>query len=329
MSTTKLIVLITCSVLLVCLICVGIIIGVNYGKNGGFGFFGIANGDSFNVDESAELDLSGIESINVECVSGKINIVAGEPGAMLKGNIITTNPKDQYLVVTKSDNVLTVKFDSKMTFPATISTDITLDVRLPKDVLTNLSVSGASADTDIIGLELMDIRISSASGAARITDCTGGNAQIDVASGRIEVRDSDIKSADLDCISGDITVENITGSVSAGNTSGTVNVTNAKGAVSVSNTSGGVFVTQTHDDISPIHVSVVSGGVKVNLPPKAAFDISAVSTSGGFHTDFDVTVSGSMSKKIVGADISGSVNGGGALVELSTVSGGISVQKTE
>lgn len=345
MSTTKKIVLIVSCVLLVCIICAGIIMATSFGS-GGFGMlFGSIKGKSLNVDENADLDLSGIDSINVQCVSGKIIIGEGKPHASLTGSILSSQPKDNYLVVEKNGSTLTVRFDSDMIFPQTISTNVTLDVSLPKDVLANLNVSGASADTEIRELMLKDMRVDTASGITTISDCTGNALHIGAASGKIDLSDTQFDRIDAgstsgtvnvtnvtgdvsaNCTSGTVNIENITGSVTAGSTSGTVRVTNVTGDVSINNTSGGAYVSQEQKDIGAIRVSLISGTVEVKLNPETAFDIDAETTSGGFSTDFDVTVSGSMSKKVVGEDLSGKVNGGGPQVSLSTVSGSIRVNK--
>lgn len=327
MSATKKIVLIASCVLLVCIICAGIIMATSFGS-GGFGMlFGSIKSKSIHVDENADLDLSGIDSINVQCVSGKIIIGEGKPHASLTGSILSGQPKDNYLVVEKNGSTLTVRFDSDMIFPQTISTNVTLDVSLPKDVLANLNVSGASADTEIRELMLKDMRVDTASGITTISDCTGGTLHIGAASGKIDLSDAQFDRIDTSCTSGTVNIENITGSVTAGSTSGVVRVTNVTGDVSINNTSGGAYVSQEQKDIGAIHVALISGTVEVKLNPETAFDIDAETTSGGFSTDFDVTVSGSMSKKVVGEDLSGKVNGGGPQVSLSTVSGSIRVNK--
>lgn len=329
MSTTKKVILIVGSVLLVCLICAGIIIGANAGNMNGQGLFGIFNSASFSIDESSDLDLSGVDTINVECVSGDINITSGEPNATLTGSIITANPKENYLSVSKEGSSLTVKVNTNGIFPQTISTNVDLNISLPEDVLTNLNVSGASADTEINGLALKDVHIESASGDIHTTNCTGELLSIGVASGSIQVTDSGFNDVNADCISGDIDVQNATGTVSVGSTSGTVRVTNAEGDVSVGSTSGNVYVTQEQEMISAIHVNVISGDVQVKLNPHAAFDINSESTSGDFSTNFDVTVSGNVSDRVIGEDFSGKVNGGGALIDISTVSGDIRVGKID
>jgi len=345
MSTTKKIVLIVSSVLLVCLVSAGIIIGTSYGS-GGFGMlFGTIKGESMNVDESADLDLTGIDSINVQCVAGKIIVAEGDPHASLTGSVLSSTPKDNYLAVEKNGSTLTVKFDSNVVFPQTISSNVTLSVSLPKSVLANLNVSGASADAEIAGLDLKDMRVDTASGVTTVSNCTGGNLHIYATSGKIALSDSQFERVDAgstsgvvniqdvigdvsaNCTSGDTTVEDITGSVTAGSTSGVIRISDVTGDISITNTSGGASVSQKHKEIGNIHVALISGTIDVKLNPEAAFDLEIDSTSGGFSTDYDVTVSGNMSKKVVGEDLSGKVNGGGSQVSLSTVSGGIRLNK--
>ncbi len=327
MSTTKKVLIIVGSVMLVCIIAAGIVIGTNFSRIGSKGWFGIFSSQSNNIEESADLDLSGIETVNVECVSGKIIVAPGEPGAELTGNILTSNPKEKYLSVKKEGDTLTVKFDADVVFPQTINADVTLSVALPADIMANLNIAGASANTNLSGMTLKDVRIDSASGATRLSNCQGGSMRINVASGSINVNGADFGSVDASCISGSVEVEDVSGAVTVSSTSGTVRVTDALGEVSVNSISGSVFVTQSQQNLKAIHVGVTSGGIDVRLNPDAAFDLAVNSTSGGFGTDYDVTVSGSISKNIIGENISGKVNGGGALVDLSTVSGGIRASK--
>lgn len=329
MSTTQKIIVIAASVLLVCLIAAGIIIGANAGRYGS-GPFGIFTAQAVQVDESAALDLSGVDTVNVECVSGRINITGGEPGAQLTGSVYTGAPKDHYLSVTRNGGTLTVKFDSDVIFPQTITANVVLSVALPDDAAVNLNVAGASADANISGLRtgsLKNMRVHSASGMAEITDCAGDSLNIDVTSGRINIGDLNFDSVGIGCVSGTISVQNVSGSATVTSTSGTVNVAGVLGEVSVTSTSGSVSITQPQQALHAVYANVTSGSVDVKLHESAAFDLNARSTSGGFSTDFDVTVSGSSGKSIVGSHVSGKVNGGGAAVSLNTISGGIRVSK--
>ncbi len=61
----------------------------------------------------------------------------------------------------------------------------------------------------------------------------------------------------------------------------------------------------------------------MTLPADSAFELEAKTFSGNIESDFEITVSGQISKR----KISGVVNEGGAVVKLSTFSGDISLRK--
>lgn len=328
MSTTKKVLIIVGSVMLVCLIAAGIIIGTSYNRIGSNGWLGIFSSQSSSIEESAALDLSGVKTVNVDCVSGKIVISPGEPGAALSGSILTSNPKDNYLSVKKDGDTLTVKFDADMIFPQTINADVTLSVALPADAAVSLNISGASANTDLNGFTgLKDVRIDSASGAAYVKECAGDKLLINLTSGLIDVSSADFASVDSGCVSGNVNLSGISGSANVTSTSGTVRVSNVLGEVSINSTSGSVFLTQEQKSLKAIRIDVTSGGIDVKLNPDAAYNLNADSTSGGISTDFDVTVSGSAPDSFIGDSMAGKVNGGGELVDLNTTSGGIRISK--
>ncbi|MGA8142256.1 MAG: DUF4097 family beta strand repeat-containing protein, partial [Candidatus Acidiferrales bacterium] len=64
-----------------------------------------------------------------------------------------------------------------------------------------------------------------------------------------------------------------------------------------------------------------SGGVTVEFPAEAAFDLYAQSSSGNIETKHEIAVLGSMSPR----ELHGKVRGGGVRVELSTSSGTIHI----
>jgi len=327
MSTKKIIVIVASSVLLVCVIALCIIVGVNSGNMGLGGIFGLFSNKSVNIDETAKLDLSGVDTVNVDCVSGNINISVGEGSASLKGTVLTASPKDSYLKVTRDGGTLTVKFDADTFLRDFITCDVTLDVSLPNADFS-LNVSGASADSRMEGFtHLQNARIDSASGEAHVTGCTGDRLDINLTSGLLDVSGSGFAAVNAGCISGDTIINGITGNVSVTSTSGTVQIANVTGEISVNSTSGDVSVAQEQPALKDIRIGVTSGSVTVTLAPDAAFRLRANSTSGSFNTDFGVTMSGNLSDDPVGANVSGDVNGGGALLDLSTVSGDIRVLK--
>ncbi len=66
-----------------------------------------------------------------------------------------------------------------------------------------------------------------------------------------------------------------------------------------------------------------TGRIEMTLPADSSFDLEANTFSGKIQSDFEIKVSGRISKK----RISGVVNKGGPLVKLSTFSGDIYLKK--
>jgi lia operon protein LiaG len=329
MSNTTKVVLIVTAVLVVCVIGAAITIGIISAKGESFSLRGFLGTNTIDLDESAELNLDGVRQLNIENVSGRIIVKPGEPRATLTGRIMTNTDQKSFLSVTDEGGTLTVRSDIDTIYPSFINGDMVLTVYVPEDLIADTSVSGASASTEIGGIQFGRLTVNSASGAVNITECTGSMLKIGVISGGVKAANLAFDSVEINCTSGGVSVDNVTGSVSVGSTSGAVRVSGVSGSVEINNTSGSATVTQPHADLQPIRIHNISGGIKVNLNPDAEFDLDANTTSGGFSSDFDITISGNLSKKVVGEDIAGKVNGGGASVELSTVSGGITVKKGE
>jgi len=324
MSNTKLVVLIVTAVLVVCLLGVGVILLIGFdGSIQGR----LSGGVGVSIDEAQDLDMTGVETVNVNCVLGQIIVAPGEARAELVGNVMTSAAKDHYLVVEQSGSTLNVRFDANTQFPAFINGDVTLRVWLPENLTVNLDVSGASAGIDASGMRFHNAKLHSVSGAVSLQGCAGGALDVGTVSGSVKIDDADFAHVDIKSVSGGMAVSGITGNVQIGNTSGAVRVEQVAGSVKVDNTSGSVSVVQPHQQLEAVSISTISGGVDLKLHPDAAFALAVKSTSGRATTDFDVTVSGSLKNSVVGSNLQGSVNGGGVGVSITTVSGGIRVNK--
>lgn len=329
MSNTTKVVLIVVSVLVVCIIGAAVTLGLVYSGTGHFSLGGLFKSSTIDVDESADFNLDGVTRLNIQNVSGRIFVKPGEPGVTLTGRVMTNSEQEQFLSVKTEGDTLTIKSDIDTFYPNFINGDLVLTVYVPEDMGIDTAVSSTSASTEISGISFGSLSVQSTSGTISVADCAGSTMKIGVTSGGVKVGQLDFSDVDVNCTSGSVSVEDVTGSVKAGSTSGAVRVVNAAGTVEISNTSGSATLMQAHQDIQPVRINTVSGSIKVTLNPGSAFDIDVETTSGGFSTDYEVTVSGKLSSKVVGEDISGKVNGGGSMVQMSTVSGGISLNKAE
>src|SRR5882724_12602674 len=95
--------------------------------------------------------------------------------------------------------------------------------------------------------------------------------------------------------------------VKAATTNGNVEVSTSEWA-SATTTNGGVRVTMGSAKWDgELRLTSTNGSVNVTLPASAEFNVNAATTNGGIHTDFPITVQGTLTSK----DLSGKVGAGG------------------
>ena len=107
--------------------------------------------------------------------------------------------------------------------------------------------------------------------------------------------------------------------------SGDIEMTGVSGAkfIKAKILSGSIVYQGSIDPASKYTMKSHSGDIEMYMPGSSAFDIEAETFSGDIETDFEISVSGKFSKR----KITGTVNGGGAVVTLSTFSGDILLEK--
>jgi DUF4097 and DUF4098 domain-containing protein YvlB len=132
-------------------------------------------------------------------------------------------------------------------------------------------------------------------------------------------------NADLNCVSGNVVAENVMGDVEAETVSGSVKMLGISRAdiIKGKTMSGSVIYEGDISSSGRYSLDAHSGKVEMTIPSGSAFDLTASVFSGSIDTEFEVLVSGKVNKK----QISGSVNGGGADVNLKVFSGNIYLKK--
>ncbi len=166
----------------------------------------------------------------------------------------------------------------------------------------------------------------------------GGMAKVKVTSGRVELKNAS-QGVDLDVVSGGIDVQNVTGNAYLHTVSGNITAVRIKGSIKATVVSGEIDLRDVSEaetvDAKMTSGSISyegkirsggrytltnhSGNVEMIIPAGSGFEFEAKVFSGRISTDFEVKVSGEISKR----RLSGVVNEGGAIVELTTFSGNI------
>jgi DUF4097 and DUF4098 domain-containing protein YvlB len=174
-------------------------------------------------------------------------------------------------------------------------------------------------------------------------EAIGGAVALKAVSGDIHLTKA-AGGADCNTVSGDVTVAEVTGSAFLKSVSGDVKAGGVKGSVEAESVSGDIGLTEV-SEASTVRVKALSGEVlyrggiskqgnyslkshsgtvTLYIPSDSAFDLEAETFSGEIESDFEIKVMGKVSPK----ELSGSVNGGGAVLKVSSFSGDIKLKKS-
>jgi len=121
---------------------------------------------------------------------------------------------------------------------------------------------------------------------------------------------------------GRVNVTDIAGEAILKTTNGGIEAEEMKGSVDANTTNGSisVYIIQFSDN-DRIDLNTTNGSIKLTLPSDVKADVEASTVNGSIRTDFPMTVQG----KILRKRLDGEINGGGGIIELSTVNGSISI----
>jgi DUF4097 and DUF4098 domain-containing protein YvlB len=132
----------------------------------------------------------------------------------------------------------------------------------------------------------------------------------------------------ISSVSGDVEVSNVTGKLHASSVSGAVRVKDVTGTVSANSVSGNVEVDIDRlEGTESMKFTSVSGNVNVTLPSSLDADIQMHSLSGSLKTDFPIEVK--ERRYGPGRSAQGKVGNGSRTLNVSTVSGSVSLRHSE
>lgn len=209
---------------------------------------------------------------------------------------------------------------------------------VPSKADANMTSVSGDVSMEMIG---GTTKATSVSGEVQLNGMTGPVKGKSV-SGDVHVADAK-SGVDCESVSGDVYVKNVVGGAEVKSVSGGITVKNCKGDIDAEVVSGDVELMDVADAVE-VNAKSVSGGVKyvgdlakdgnysmhslsgnivMKIPAASAFDLSAKTFSGGIESDFEIKMSGKIGKK----ELKGTVNGGGAEIEVKTFSGDIHLKK--
>jgi len=129
----------------------------------------------------------------------------------------------------------------------------------------------------------------------------------------------------ISAVNGGIQIENVIGDVEANSVNGPVTATGLAGKVELSSVNGPVKGSFAEVK-KAISLKSVNGSVTVTVPPEANADVSAKTLNGGVSSDFPL-----QTKKHfpIGRNLDGKLGEGGPVIKMSSVNGGIRVDRAK
>jgi DUF4097 and DUF4098 domain-containing protein YvlB len=222
--------------------------------------------------------------------------------------------------VDKSDNTVRIKVRYPEGKHKNLNVSVDFDLMIPNKASLDANTVSGDVEVEKIGGGL---KAGTVSGDVTVMGAADG-ADAKTVSGDVTVTDV-VGDAYLKTVSGDVTAKMIKGSVNAETISGEVGLNGISGARNITGKSLSGDVTFEGKLEKDGHYSFKShsGDLHITIPADSAFDLSASTFSGDISTDFKVTVMGKISKK----ELNGTVNGGGADLNLSAFSGDVNLKK--
>lgn len=298
-----------------------------------------------NVEKTASL--SNIDKIIVNTASDNINFIpsdASEIKAHFYGYYKSSNKEYKpELTIASSGGELAIKIAYKPHIAVfRFTSNLKLDVYLPRSYMKNLEANTASADVKIDEMNVESLICKTASG-----DLTAGNVKAKTAefgtfSGNIRLSTA---SDDLwlHSTSGDITADRIsTQNCRVNTTSGnitadgisvkTCQVDTTSGSITLKGISGNMDATSTSGEISlqyaefanNINVQTASGSTEIKLPQSAEFHLKYSTASGSGKCDFPITMSGTEGRN---GSLDGTVVSDRNSITVNSSSGSLNIYK--
>ena len=250
----------------------------------------------------------------------EVQIVADKTSRAATRNKAKENADLVNITVTQENSTVRIETEYPKGEHKNLSVSVNYKLMVPSSASINVeTVSGSVTCEDIGG----NLRATTTSGSVFVSGARAGAACSSM-SGNVEAVDV-TGDVDLHTVSGTVKADSVKGSVEADTVSGSVLLTNITSAVRVegSTTSGRVVYEGDITSSGYYFLTSHSGRVEFTVPAGAAFDVVAKTFSGSINSEFEISVQGKIDKK----SLSGSINGGGAEVELKAFSGNIYLKK--
>lgn len=282
--------------------------------------------EKFNRTEALPVD----GKVSISDISGDINVKTWDKAEVQINAVKSSrsssvdkakeNAAKVTIEVTRSDKAVQIKVKYPEGHNRGLNVSVDFDLMIPSKASLESSTVSGDVTVEKIGGAL---NAGSVSGNVIVLGA-GKGVDAHTVSGDVKVQDVN-GDAYVKTVSGNVEAQRVAGSVNGETVSGdvTMNGITAAKSVTAKALSGDVTYTGAIGKEGHYNFKSHSGEVTVTIPADAGFEFTAKTFSGDISSDFKVEVQGRISRK----ELHGTVNGGGAILDLEAFSGNIVLKK--
>lgn len=283
---------------------------------------------SQTYDETQTFEGANVKRVSIDARSVDVHLTKSADD-QVSVHFYGKGREDFYELVAEQNGDLmnvAIEHPDGVTFGWFGTTSLDLDIALPEKVYEELVFNGSSGDVEFGSLKADKMVVDLSSGDLSFDGWQGKMLKIDSSSGGMKI--NDLQASDrieVQASSGDIRVDGVKANrFQAGANSGRLELSGVESDEVVAETSSGDITIRTGDKMPKrVQAEASSGRVELYLPQTAAFDFDVNVSSGSVDIDFSDVKYEQDEEKYK----KGSVNGGGAQVELDTSSGDVRLMR--
>ena len=290
------------------------------------------------------LQVAGEVDLEVRSGAGRITVRAGDDGTVQVDARIRARESSRYSSAELEARIRAIEANPPITQQgnaiqvgdldedARRGLRISYEITVPSAIrLRSWSGSGSQTVDDLAGpvevsagsgsltIGRIDGRVVARAGSGSIR-VDGARGELDASTGSGSIRASDVEG-DIEASSGSVDLEQVgPGDARIQTGSGSVRIRGIDGGLQIRTGSGSISADGTMQ--SDWRLASSSGGITVELPPNAGFELDVKTRSGRIESRYPVTIVGSLS----GRELHGQVGEGGPRLELRTTSGRIRIE---
>jgi lia operon protein LiaG len=270
-------------------------------------------GSGVVIDDQKSFALSGIGELDVRTSSTDLYITASRGDTVeirLHGTVYAAHPDSIPTLAAEQSGaaleITTVRRDGKRWALGFFSSDLILEIRVPKQYRSALIVNTSSGDVEITDQNLSELAVATSSGTIQLHSVQAATVVMDSSSGDQTAENLQAEYSELTSSSGEIRVRDLQGGVKAESSSGDITL-------------------RYREFSSNLEVRSSSGDVELHLTESAEFKVEARASSGDIDCAFPVTLTEADSE-IRSNRLYGTVGEGTHRISVRTSSGDITIR---